>query len=141
MAARFERSIQEWYEKGRTANLEYLNLEGQKPTLKDLDNNISVIYDRLLIHSKVSIKDFYQLSDKIHVLEGKLDKLDLHLKKLQKQVLELEPLTIKDVRSLVTEIAKKPKEVEEEALRITERLEAQTAIIKELLEKIHQTLG
>lgn len=45
-------------------NLEYLNLE-TKTSLEGISNHISVIYDILLLHSKVSITEYRTLLENL----------------------------------------------------------------------------
>ncbi|GJV70064.1 Orf y [Tanacetum coccineum] len=126
MSERFEKAIQDWYDRSRTANLEYLDLSGiSKIKLSDLSHNSSVIYDRLLLFSKVSIKHFNNIKEQNEVLSEKIvdcenqKEFSKGLQQISSEVQGSKPLTKKEVLELVEEIAQQPKKVEEEALKLT----------------------
>ena len=152
MSERFERAIQDWYDHARTANLEYLNLsEVSHPKLKDIRNNIDVIYDHLNLSTKVIIKHLHDIK-----LENSFIKLELveckqQIKKNQKEshkalqqisseVRGVKPLTKAEVLVLVEEIAQQPKKVEEEALRLTTELEKKIHKVDEQVHKVERLL-
>ncbi|GKB41943.1 RNA-directed DNA polymerase [Tanacetum coccineum] len=147
MSERFEKAIQDWYDRSRTANLEYLDLSGiSKIKLSDLSHNSSVIYDRLLLFSKVSIKHFNSIKEQNEVLIEKLVECDNQIKKNQKEyskglqqisseLQESKPLTKREVLELVEEIAQQPKKVEEEALKLTTELEKK---VKRIEDQVHR---
>lgn len=128
MSARFERCIQEWYSAARTADLDFLDLSGlQKPSPSQIANNLAVIYDRLNLHSRVCIKDSHKQLELFSQIEAKLEvsfqKIEKQQKELQKLIELQKPLSKTEVLGLVEEIAQQPKLVEQEALRLTEKLE------------------
>ena len=56
MSKRWEAAIENWY--NTRVRLEYLDLADiETPTNKDLSHNIAVIYDRLNLQGRVSIKN------------------------------------------------------------------------------------
>ncbi|GMN71804.1 hypothetical protein TIFTF001_055576, partial [Ficus carica] len=67
--------------------------------------------------------------ERLEKLESKLGSLEIGLKELTAEVTQNRPLTSQEVKTLVQEIAKQPKLVEEEALRISEELENYSLII------------
>lgn len=83
MSEKWEKAIQEWYEKSHTANLNYLDLSSSvKPSTAKNAHNISILYDRILLSSKVSLKNFKSLSEQISSLEIKIQKLEKGLRSL-----------------------------------------------------------
>lgn len=140
MSARFERSIEDWYAHSRTVNLEYLNLEVSKPSLSHLSHNLDVIYDRLSLHSKVSVSEYHKLLEllsDIHQSQSSFQrKIQKELQQLQALVESQRPLTKLEVQSLVSEIAQQPKLVEKEALRLTSNLDNQVQRIEHLIKEV-----
>ena len=137
MSERWEQSIQEWYTKSRTSNLEYLDLsEATTVTSKHLNHNISVIYDRLNLLSRVSLKNFKQTQEQIQSLDQKIQKLEQNLKNLTILFTENRPLTTSEVKTLVHEITKQPKLVETEALKISERLNQKLERVEAVLKRV-----
>ena len=137
MSERWEQSIQEWYTKSRTSTLEYLDLsEAATVTNKHLASNISVVYDRLNLFSRVSLKNFKQIQEQIHSLDHKIQKLEQNLKNLTILFTENHPLTVSEVKVLVSEIAKQPKLVETEALKIAEELNQKLNRVEAVLKKV-----
>lgn len=136
MSERWEQSIQEWYTKSRTSNLEYLDLSDTTVTNKHLANNISVIYDRLNLLSRVSLKNFKQTQEQIHFLDQKIQKLEQNLKNLTILLTENRPLTTSEVKTLVTEVTKQPKLIETEALKISEELNQKLKRVEAVLKRV-----
>ena len=94
MSERWERSVEEWYEKSKTSRLEHLDLANQqKVSTKELANNISVIYDRLLLFSRVTIKHFKVLEEKQEKLEKEFSKFRILISELTSEVTERKPLS------------------------------------------------
>ncbi|KAG6487553.1 hypothetical protein ZIOFF_056141 [Zingiber officinale] len=128
-------NIKEWYNKSRTVSLEYLDLaDTPKPKVFELANNIGVVYDRVSLLSKVSLKHFYALKEENRALRYEISVLQKAVSSLEKEVLCQNPLTKTEVRELVREIARQPKLVEEEALKLTEELKK----IREIKEQIQR---
>ena len=131
MSERYERAIQDWYEHSRTASLEYLDLSGvSNIKLSDFSQNIDVIYDRLLLSLKVFIKHFHDLKLENSFIKIEIAECKNQLKRNQKEtskalqqisseVRGTKPLTKAEVLVLVEEIARQPKKIEEEALRLS----------------------
>ncbi|ATZ69528.1 ORF1 protein [Cacao bacilliform Sri Lanka virus] len=140
MSERFEESIREWYASAPTRNLQYLDLaETPKPKLSQLANNLGVIYDRINLLSRVSLKNYKLILEKSVLIESILTKHSASLSLLESEFQEHRPLTSAEVKKLVIEIAKQPKAVEEQALQITEELKKEIKEVRELVTKV-QTL-
>lgn len=72
MSGLWEESIQKWYLDSRTSHLDYLNLaETTNPSRKELAHNISVIYDRTCLSSRVNLRNFKLLLEENQNLEKK----------------------------------------------------------------------
>nr|AWK49036.1 ORF1 [Taro bacilliform CH virus] len=72
MSDRWENAVQEWYS-SRTANLEYLDLsipEDKKPSQKELAHSLSVVYDRVCLSSRVHLKNFKSILERLEALES-----------------------------------------------------------------------
>ena len=138
MSERWEKSVEEWYEKSRTSRLEHLDLAFQnKVSTKDLANNISVIYDRLLLFSRVTIKHFKVLEEKQEKLEKEFSKFRILVSELTSEVTERKPLSKQEVRELVKEIAAQPKLIEEQSLKIAADLDEKVRRIEESVNKLY----
>ncbi|KAG6469581.1 hypothetical protein ZIOFF_070510 [Zingiber officinale] len=103
----------------RTTKLEYLDLEVKEP-LQGISNNISVIYDRLQLHSKVSIAEYKsiiellnQIQDEIIRISKEQEKIQKGILFLQKEILILQPVTKEDLKKLTSEISELKKVVQE----------------------------
>ncbi|ATZ69457.1 ORF1 protein [Cacao swollen shoot CE virus] len=142
MSARWENSIQEWYEKSHTANLEYLDLATtSKVTNNQLAHNLAVIFDRISLGNRVFLKNLKQIQESVLTLERKIESQSTSLKKIQTQLKENRPLTEDTVKSLVREIAQQPKLVEEQALRLTQELETKLERVEKLLHQLGLAIG
>lgn len=127
MTDRFEQDIADWYKNSRTVNLEYLNLEENKTVkLSVLQNNISVIYDKLLLFAKISIRRFHQVLDNQKKLQLRLETCEELLKKTQSE-------TKQSLTQISTEIHKQPKLAEEDLKLQVQRVESLLHEIKTLL--------
>jgi len=144
MAERFEKSIKDWYDTSRTANLEYLDLAENPKTkdyLKTITNNTSVVFDRLCLFSKVSLKHFYEIKTQNKRLEEQVSQLKEVMVKQERRIEQIaQPLTKEEVRALVVEIAQQPKLVEEQALKLTAELEQKLIRVEKLLQEIKNFL-
>nr|GMD11868.1 ORF1 protein [Ipomoea batatas]GMD48453.1 ORF1 protein [Ipomoea batatas] len=128
MSERWEKSLQDWYD-SRRSHLEYLDLETvSKPTLSQLAHNLSIVRDNNNLHTKVLLKRCY-------VLEEKLEK---GLEALTEEFLSSRPLTAKEVKELVVEIAEQPKLVEQEALKLTEELKGKLDKVEGLIKDLKE---
>ncbi|QJF45518.1 hypothetical protein KM760_gp1 [Ivy ringspot-associated virus] len=137
MSERWEKAILEWYEKSRTADLEYLDLSiSHKVSLSDLANNIAVVYDRLNLHNRVHLKDSKKLFEELEVLKSENRKLRKELSNLTKVVTENQPITKSQVLEIAQQIALQPKEIEEQALRLTEDLRSKLERVETILSKV-----
>nr|AWD78009.1 hypothetical protein [Grapevine Roditis leaf discoloration-associated virus] len=137
MSEKWEKSIQDWYNNSRTANLEYLDLaEKEKPTNTHLFHNLAVVYDRLNLQSRVNLKNLKNILERIEKQELRLENLEKSVKNLTKVFVENKPLTTVEVRRLVQEISKQPKLVEQEALRLTEELRLKLERVEVLVKKV-----
>ena len=138
MSERWERSVEEWYEKSKTSRLEHLDLANQqKVSTRELANNISVIYDRLLLFSRVTIKHFKVLEEKQEKLEKEFSKFRILISELTSEVTERKPLSKQEVRELVKEIAAQPKLIEEQSLKIAADLDEKVRRIEESVNKLY----
>ena len=139
MSELWEEAIQKWYTDSHTSHLDYLNLaETTKPTRKELAHNISVIYDRTCLSSRVNLRNFKLLLEENHNIEQRIKKLESSVKILSSLFSENKPLTQSEVQKLVLEISKQPKLIEEEALRLSQDLNQKLQRIKILLSKIER---
>ena len=76
MSKLWEEAIQKWYTDSHTSHLDYLNLaETSKPTKKELAHNISVIYDRTCLSSRVNLRNFKLLLEENRNLEHRVKNL------------------------------------------------------------------
>nr|ASG91838.1 ORF1 [Cacao swollen shoot virus] len=142
MSARWENSIQEWYEKSHTANLEYLDLATtSKVTTNQLAHNLAVTFDRVSLGNRVVLKNLKQIQESLLNLERQVEKVESTLKKTQQRLKDNKPLTEDAVKSLVREIAQQPKLVEEQALRLTQELEVKLEKVEKLLHQLGLTIG
>ena len=74
MSKRWEEAIENWY--NNRSHLDYLDLaEVNTPTTKDLAHNISVIYDRLNLQSRVAIKNQNLVIEELVKINESLNKL------------------------------------------------------------------
>ncbi|XP_028110266.1 uncharacterized protein LOC114308793 [Camellia sinensis] len=70
-----------------TSRLSYLDLANtEKPSTKELAHNISVIYDRVCLSSKVTLKEFRSQQLQIQSLEGSVQHLIKKIEKLEQGV-------------------------------------------------------
>ncbi|CAD5184273.1 unnamed protein product, partial [Musa acuminata subsp. malaccensis] len=94
----WEEAIQKWYTDSYTSHLDYLNLaETTKPTKKELAHNISVIYDRTCLSSRVNLRNFKLLLEENHNLEKRIRNLESSVKTLSSLFIENKPLTQSEV--------------------------------------------
>nr|AMN88378.1 hypothetical protein [Grapevine Roditis leaf discoloration-associated virus] len=137
MSEKWEKSIQDWYNNSRTANLEYLDLaEKEKPTNTHLFHNLAVVYDRLNLQSRVNLKNLKNILERIERQELRLENLERSVKNLTKVFVENKPLTATEVRRLVLEISQQPKLVEQEALKLTEELRLKLERVEVIVKKV-----
>nr|QJC63481.1 hypothetical protein [Cacao swollen shoot CD virus] len=142
MSSRWENSIQEWYEKSHTANLEYLDLASvSKVTNNQIAHNLAVTFDRLNLGNRVFIKNLKQIQESLAEINTRIDILEVGLRRLTKQLKENKPLTEQEVRRLVGKIAQQPKIVEEQALKISQELEQKLAEVEKLLHNLGLVIG
>ncbi|ATZ69465.1 ORF1 protein [Cacao swollen shoot Ghana J virus] len=142
MSAKWEKSIQEWYEKSHTANLEYLDLaSSSKVSNNQLAHNLAVIFDRVSLGNRVIIKNLKQLHESVLELGRQVEVIESSLKRVNKHLRENKPLTEETVKKLVQEITQQPKIVEEQALKLTQELEAKLAKVEHLLNQLGLVIG
>lgn len=139
---RFEQAIQEWYDKSKTADLSYLDLE-TKPSLAQLSNNTLVVYDRLNLLSRVHLKHDHEVQLRLKDQGNQIEKILANQRKilkaitsLQVEVVNLKPLTISQVRKLVEELIKEPKEIERKTEELLLSTQIQVRKIEEITTKI-----
>ncbi|QBH21731.1 hypothetical protein KM718_gp1 [Polyscias mosaic virus] len=137
MTERWEKSINDWYEKSHAANLEYLDLVSLPiVSNNNLAHNLACIYNRLSLHSRISIKDYYSLLDRLKSLEVENQKLRKEIKHLSQVVLENRPVTKSQLLEVAEQIASQPKAIEQQTVRLAnnlaEKLERLELIVKRL---------
>nr|WEX32078.1 hypothetical protein [Dioscorea bacilliform SN virus] len=130
-----ERSLKDYLDK--STEPEYLDLYiVDKPTTKQLATNLSYLNHQAKLLSRVSLKHFFQLEEEIQGLKAENQVLRKHLVNLTKEVVENRPLTEKKVQELVLRIIEQPKEIEQQAVRLTvdlqQKLDRVEAIVKRL---------
>lgn len=141
MSERWEQSLQEWYE-SRRSHLKYLDLEDvSKPSTSQLAHNLSIIRDNTNLHAKVLLKRCYVLEEKIEDLQKQVKTLEKGLEALTSEFLASRPLTIKQVKDLVIEIAEQPKLVEREALRLTTDLKEKVDKVEDLIKDLKEFIS
>lgn len=135
MSEVFERSIEDWYSKSRTARLEYLDLaEEPKVCNRQLAHNISVVFDRISLLSKVSLKNFKLILERLSVLESKVEKNSIKIKNIQK------PLSEQQIEALVTKLTAQPKEIEERTISLATELRKEVSQLKLMIAKVEKLL-
>ncbi|ANV20885.1 ORF1 protein [Dioscorea bacilliform RT virus 1] len=136
MSAIWENSLKAYFE-GRSTEPEYLNLYTvDKPTNKHLATNLTYLNHQEKLFSKVSLKHFYQLHEEIQQLKAENLKLRKDLVALTREVVENRPLTEKKVQDLILKITEQPKEIEQQAVRLSEDLKIKLERVETLLKKI-----
>nr|WDR24965.1 gp1 [Camellia sinensis badnavirus] len=149
MSERWERSIEEWYEKSHTANLSYLDLAQKlKPSHSEIAHNLAVIYDKNCLSSRVTIKNYKTVSEQLTNLDLKVSKLERKLKSLEKDLsslssflVENKPLTKTEVKTLVEEISQQPKLVEQQTVLLTKQLQEKIDKVEVILHQVKGLLG
>nr|WEX32081.1 hypothetical protein [Dioscorea bacilliform SN virus] len=130
-----ERSLKDYLDK--STEPEYLDLYTvEKPTNKQLATNLCYLNHQEKLLSRVSLKHFFKLQEEIQELKAENQVLRKHLVNLTKEVVENRPLTEKKVQELVLRIIEQPKEIEQQAVRLTvdlqQKLDRVEAIVKRL---------
>lgn len=142
MSEQWEDAVQKWYQESRTANLEYLDLtESSKPTSSDLAHNISVVYDRVCLSSRVHIKNFKKILEVLESLKAENLRLNQALKNLTTEVVQNRPLTERRVQEIVLQIVAQPKAIEEQALKLSEDLKQKLDRVEQILHKVEAWVG
>lgn len=135
MSEVFEKSIEDWYSKSRTARLEYLDLaEEPKISNSQLAHNLSVVFDRISLLSKVSLKNFKLILERLSVLESKIKKNSIKIKNIQK------PLSEQQIEALVAKLTLQPKEIEERTINLAAELRKEVSQLKLMLAKVEKLL-
>lgn len=135
MSEVFERSIEDWYSKSRTARLEHLDLaEEPKVCNRQLAHNLSVVFDRISLLSKVSLKNFKLILERLSELELKIEKNTIKIKNIQK------PLSEQQLEALVTKLTAQPKEIEERTIHLATELRKEVSQLKLMIAKVEKLL-
>lgn len=115
MSERWEESIHEWYTKSHTANLEYLDLSTTtKVSTNQLAHNLSIVYDKTCLSSRVHIKHLKQLLEKTRDLEARVNELEDSIKNLTALLLNnITPTTTTEALLVTKELNNKLSKVEE----------------------------
>lgn len=130
-----EKTLKDYLDK--STEPEYLDLFiVDKPTNKQLANNLSYLNHQAKLLSRVSLKHFFQLSEEIQQLKAENQKLRKELVNLTKEVVENRPLTEKKVQELVLQIVAQPKEIEQQAVRLTTDLAQKLSRVEAILRRI-----
>lgn len=134
MSARFERTFLDWYSNSRRANLEYLDLsKKERPTLCEIAHNLDVIYDNLLLHSKVSIKDYYQQKEALDSLESRVQGLE---KVVSREFVIIKSLISEEKNPLNKESSPQPTLTEERFVKLAEGISNQLKGLEELVNQV-----
>lgn len=116
---------------------EYLDLYTvDKPTTKQLANNLCYLNHQAKLLSRVSLKHFFRLQEEIQELKAENRKLRTELVNLTKEVVENRPLTERRVQDLVLRITEQPKEIEQQAVRLTKDLALKLDRVEAILRKV-----
>nr|AIK01822.1 ORF1 [Piper yellow mottle virus] len=135
MSEVFEKSIEDWYSKSRTARLEYLDLaEEPKISNSQLAHNLSVVFDRISLLSKVTLKNFKLILERLSVLEPKIEKNSIKIKNIQK------PLSVQQLEALVTKLTAQPKEIEGRTISLATELRKEVSQLKLMIAKVEKLL-
>lgn len=130
-----EKSLKDYLD--RSTEPEYLDLYiVDKPTNKQLANNLCYLNHQAKLLSRVSLKHFFKLQEELQELKAENRRLRKELVNLTKEVVENRPLTEKKVQDLVLRITEQPKEIEQQAVRLTEDLQKKLLRVEEILKKL-----
>nr|WKY95833.1 hypothetical protein [Dioscorea bacilliform BL virus] len=134
-AVDLEKTLKDYLDK--STEPEYLDLFiVDKPTNKQLATNLSYLNHQAKLLSRVSLKHFFQLHEEIQQLKAENLKLRRDLVNLTKEVVENRPLTEKKVQELVLQIVAQPKEIEQQAVRLTTDLAQKLTRVETILQRI-----
>lgn len=130
-----EKTLKDYLDK--STEPEYLDLYTvDKPTTKQLANNLCYLNHQAKLLSRVSLKHFFQLQEEIRQLKAENRKLRTELVNLTKEVVENRPLTERKVQDLVLRITEQPKEIEQQAVRLTKDLAVKLDRVEAILRKV-----
>lgn len=130
-----ERNLKDYLDKSTAP--EYLDLYTvENPTNKQLATNLCYLNHQEKLLSRVSLKHFFKLQEEIRELKAENQVLRKHLVNLTKEVVENRPLTEKKVQELVLRIIEQPKEIEQQAVRLTVDLQKKLDRVEEILKKL-----
>ena len=119
MSKRWEEAIEDWY--NNRSHLDYLDLaKVNTPTTRDLAHNISVIYDRLNLQSRVAIKNQNLVIEELVKINESLHNLEKTIQTLQKGKLPELPTNL--IEGLSKLKISEPKPREQGQLRYLETL-------------------
>ena len=132
MSKRWEEAIEDWY--NNRSHLDYLDLaKVNTPTTKDLAHNISVIYDRLNLQSRVAIKNQNLVIEELVKINESLHNLEKAVQILQKG--KLPELPTNFIEGLSKLKISEPKPREQGQLRVFKDL---YIILKEQQQKLKE---
>lgn len=123
MSDRWEESIRDWYLRSHTANLEYLDLSSTNSVnTKQIAHNLSVIYDKTCLSSRVHLKNFKQLLEGTKLLEARITKLEEAVTSLTVLLLQTRPLKPTpspcEITSTIKDLTNKIENIETTLLKI-----------------------
>ncbi|ANV20882.1 ORF1 protein [Dioscorea bacilliform AL virus] len=130
-----EKTLKDYLDK--STEPEYLDLHTiDRPTTKQLANNLCYLNHQAKLLSRVSLKYFFQLQEEIQQLKAENVKLRKELVNLTKEVVENRPLTERKVQDLVLRITEQPKEIEQQAVRLVKDLSSKLDRVEAILRKV-----
>nr|CAA64264.1 unnamed protein product [Dioscorea bacilliform virus] len=130
-----EKTLKDYLDK--STEPEYLDLYTvDRPTTKQLANNLCYLNHQAKLLSRVSLKHFFQLQEEIQELKAENRRLRKDLVNLTKEVVENRPLTEKKVQDLVLRITEQPKEIEQQAVRLNKELSLKLDRVEAILRKV-----
>lgn len=136
MSVKWEKSVQAYFESHKP-ELEYLDLSSlEKPPLKSIAHNLAYLNYQEKLQSKVLLKHLYVIQEKISELEAENKRLRKDLVSLTKEVVENRPLTERKVQELVVNITSQPKEIEQQAVKLTKDLQLKLDRVEDILRRL-----
>lgn len=144
MSIRWEQSIEDWYQKSHTGNLEYLDLaEVPKPTTRQLAHNISVLFDRISLSSRVQIRNQKLIQEHLILYIQKQEKLEKDIEELKTSITKIserKPLTKENVFSLVAKISEQPKLIEQQTEALLIEVSKRIEQLEHMIKKVEQNI-
>nr|WIA47476.1 P1 [Andraeanum bacilliform virus] len=144
MSARWEQSVEDWYNTSRTSGLEYLDLaEDPKPNHKQLAHNLAVIFDKISLGNRIHIKNQKIIQEHLILYNQKLSQLESTIDKLQENIKRLEkekPLTKRDIEDLLFKISEQPKFIEKQTKSLLEEVTKKVDKLEHLVKEVERNI-